>query len=128
MTSAGGELNYNRKKRKDTVEAKDEATAKKIIQALAASGFHAKTDHEKVKFKDVSQTVDKEVTNLKVGDAHLCCRACVNYVNRALRAVKGVIKTNARMDGTGFTIYGKFNGAEAIKALNKAGFHVSLAK
>jgi len=107
-----------------TVTAISTELAQKAIDAVAAAGFHGRSDHESVKVRDDSGAPDKTVDRLELEGAHLCCGKCVRAVNDALAKVKGFGSTTAEKKKSTFTIIGNFNARAAVAALNKAGLHV----
>src|SRR6187397_3179392 len=55
------------------ITAKDDATAQKAIDALAAGGFHGDTGSKTVTIKEDSGVKKGKVKTLTVTDVHNCC-------------------------------------------------------
>jgi copper chaperone CopZ len=109
-----------------TITAKDDATAQKAIDALAAGGFHGTTDNDKIKVKDDSGVKKGKVKELTVTGVHDCCGQCNNAIKKALKTVDGVKGDNAKAKSDSIEITGDFEAEDVIKALNAAGFHVKV--
>uniref|UniRef100_A0A7C2NWP1 HMA domain-containing protein n=1 Tax=Schlesneria paludicola TaxID=360056 RepID=A0A7C2NWP1_9PLAN len=108
--------------------AKDDPAAQKVLDELAAAGFHGTVDHEKLKIKDDSGAKAGKVTSLKVKGLHNCCGQCNTAIKKAVKAVAGVESDDAKVNSAEMTVQGSFDAAELIKALNAAGFHAKVAE
>jgi copper chaperone CopZ len=106
-----------------TITAKDEATAQKAIDALAAAGFHGTTDSDKVKIHEDGGAKAGKVKTLTVTNVHNCCGACTSAIKNALKKVDGVTGDTVKARADTFEVTGDFDAAAVIKALNDAGFH-----
>ena len=107
--------------------AVDTAAAQRALDALAKGGFHGDTGGAKdFAFKDDSGVKPGPVKSLTVTDFHNSCPGCVKSFRVAIKDVKGVTGDNARSKVTTATVIGDFDAAELVKALNKAGFHVTV--
>lgn len=106
-----------------TITAKDEATAQKAIDALAAAGFHGTTGSDKVKVHEDSGAKAGKVKTLAVTNVHNCCGACTAAIKNALKKVDGVTGNTVKAKADTFEVTGDFDAAAVIKALNDAGFH-----
>ena len=109
-----------------TITAKDDAAAKKAIEALAAGGFHGDTGNKDIAFKDDSGATKGKVKTLTVTGVHNCCGACCSAIKNTVKKVDGVKADTAKPRATSFTVTGDFDASELIKALNAAGFHVKV--
>jgi copper chaperone CopZ len=109
------------------IEAKDEATAQKVVDAIAAGGFHGTSNNDKVKMKDDSGVTAGKVKRLKLGSVHNCCTGCTNAIRDAFKGVSGVTTDSLTNKATVFVVEGDFDAAEVVKALYAAGFHVKVA-
>ncbi len=109
-----------------TITAKDDATAQKAIDALAAGGFHGDTGSKTVTVKDDSGVKKGKVKSLTVTDVHNCCGACTNGIKSALKKVAGVTGDTVKARSTTFEVTGDFDAEAVIKALNDAGFHAKV--
>jgi copper chaperone CopZ len=107
--------------------AADDATLQKAVDAVAKAGFHGKLDNKAVKFAKVKVPAGK-VERLELTGIHNCCPACTKAIKGALAKVEGVQGDNLKPKATTFVIEGDFVAKDAIKAIEKAGFHVSLPK
>lgn len=109
-----------------TITAKDDATAQKAIDALAAAGFHGTTDSDKIKVHEDSGVKAGNVKSLTVTHVHNCCGACTRAIKESLKKVEGVKGDTVKAKGDTFEVTGDFDAAALIKALNDAGFHAKV--
>ena len=107
-----------------TIEAPDDATAQKALDALAAKGFHGDTGNSTLKIKEDSGVAAGKVNSLTLTGIHNCCGSCNNAIEDAIKKVDGVTADTAKPHKDSLTVTGNFDGAELVKALNAAGFHV----
>ena len=114
----------DQKKGTVTIEAPDDATAQKALDALAAKGFHGDTGNSTLKIKEDSGVAAGKVTSLKLVGIHDCCGRCNVAIKSALKKVDGVTGDTAKPKTDSLTVTGNFDGVELVKALNAAGFHV----
>jgi periplasmic mercuric ion binding protein len=111
-----------------TIEAGDDKAAQKAVDALAEAGFHGESGNKAVTIKDDSGAEKGNVKSLTVSGAHNCCGACCKAIKATVKGVKGVTGDTATPKAASFTVTGDFDGAELVKALNDAGFHVKVKK
>jgi copper chaperone CopZ len=111
-----------------TIAAKDEDTAKKALEALAAGGFHGDPGDEKWALADDSGVSKGKVASLTLTGVHNCCGSCCKAIKETVKKVEGVTGDTAKPRATSFTVTGDFDAAELVKALNAAGFHVRVQK
>jgi copper chaperone CopZ len=111
-----------------TVTAKDDETAQKALDALAAGGFHGTSDHKTVKIKDDSGMTKGKVKELKLEGVHNCCGQCNRAITAALGKVEGVTGNTAKVKSDTFEVTGDFDAEALVKALNTAGYHVKVKK
>ncbi|MCA9141970.1 MAG: heavy-metal-associated domain-containing protein [Planctomycetaceae bacterium] len=111
-----------------TITAGDAATAQKALDALAAAGFHGKSDSKEVKMKDNSGVKAGKVQRLELVGVHNCCGGCNKAVKAAIASVDGVVADTAKAKSDTVVIEGDFDGQAVVKALLKAGFHVTAKK
>jgi copper chaperone CopZ len=109
-----------------TITAKDDATAQKAIDALAAGGFHGTTDNKDVKVKDDSGVKSGKVKSVTLTGIHNCCGQCTNAIKSTVTKVEGVKGTTIAGKTTTFEVTGDFDAEAVVKALNAAGFHVKV--
>ena len=74
-----------------TLSAADDATAQKALDAIAAAGFHGKTDHNKLAFKDDSGAKSGKVKRAEFTGVHNCCGGCNRAIKEAIASVDGVV-------------------------------------
>lgn len=110
------------------ITAKDDATAQKAIDALAAGGFHGTTDSKTVTLKDDSGVKAGKVKTLTLEGIHNCCGACNRAITAALGKVEGVKGNTAKVKAESFDVTGDFDAAEVVKALFAAGYHCKVKK
>jgi copper chaperone CopZ len=111
-----------------TITAKDDAAAKKAIEALAAGGFHGDTGNKDLAFKDDSGATKGKVKTLTVTGVHNCCGMCNTAIKAAVKKVDGVTGDTCKAKADTFEVTGDFDAAELVKALNAAGYHVKVKK
>ena len=111
-----------------TITAKDDATAQKAVDALAAGGFHGDTGSNSVKVKEDSGVEKGKVKSLTLTGAHNCCGACCKAIKATVKGVDGVKGDTAKPKGETFEVTGEFDAEALVKALNAAGFHVKVKK
>lgn len=111
-----------------TLTAKDEATAQKAVDALAAGGFHGTTDSKTVTVKEDSGVTAGKVKTLTLVGVHNCCGTCNKAITTAVGKVTGVTGNTAKARSDTFEVTGEFDAAEVVKALNAAGYHVKVKK
>ncbi len=111
-----------------TITAKDDATAQKALDALAAGGFHGTTDNKDLKIKDDSGVSKGKVKSLTLEGVHDCCGACNKAIVAAVGKVAGVTGNTAKAKSDTLDVTGDFDGEALVKALNAAGFHVKVKK
>jgi copper chaperone CopZ len=109
-----------------TISASDDSAAQKALDALAAHGFHGDTGNSTLKIKEDSGVTAGKVTSMKLTGIHNCCRSCNKAVKSAIKKVDGVTGDTAKPNTGSLTVTGNFDGAELVKALNAAGFHVKV--
>jgi periplasmic mercuric ion binding protein len=109
-----------------TITAKDEATAQKAIDALAAAGFHGTTDNDKVTVKEDSGVKAGKVKTLTLTNVHNCCGACTRTIKESLKKVEGVTGDTVKAKADTFEVTGDFDAEAVVKALNTAGFHAKV--
>ena len=124
----GVKVTCDQKKSTVTLEAADDASVQKALDALAAHGFHGDTGNSKLKFKEDSGVAAGKVTSLTLSGVHNCCNSCNDAIEEAIQKVNGVTGDTAKPHAESITVTGNFNGAELVKALNAAGFHVRVQK
>jgi len=108
--------------------AADEKAAQKVIDDLAAAGFHGVTNSQEIKVKDDSGVKDGKVKSLTLKGIHNCCGSCNAAIKKAVKTVAGVESEDAKAKSSTLTVKGDFDGAALVKALNDAGFHVTAEK
>jgi copper chaperone CopZ len=117
----------DQKAKSATFTAVDAKNAQKALDALAAAGFHGDPGADKgFAFKDDSGVKAGEVKTLTVTGFHNSCGGCVKSFKEALKDVKGVTAITAKAKVSSADLTGSFDATEAVKALNKAGFHVKV--
>jgi copper chaperone CopZ len=111
-----------------TITAKDNATAQKALDAMAAGGFHGTTNNKDLTIKDDSGVTKGKVKSLTLVGVHNCCGACTRAINTTVGKVAGVTGNTARARSDTFDVTGEFDADELVKALIAAGYHVKVKK
>jgi copper chaperone CopZ len=106
--------------------AGDEKAAQKTLDALAAGGFHGDTGSKDLAIKDDSGAKEGKVTSATVKGFHNCCPACCKAIKAVLGKVEGVESEDTKPKESSCTVKGNFDAAKLVKALNDAGFHVTV--
>jgi len=107
------------------ITADNDAAAQKAIDALADAGFYGKLDSDKVKYKPV-QSGSVAVEKIEVSGIHNCCGQCTTAIKKAVTSVSGVSGTSVKNKETTFTVEGKFQPGDVVKALLDAGFYAQV--
>jgi len=113
---------------KITFSADDDKKAQKVLDDLAAAGFHGDTGNKDLKIKDDSGVKEGKVTSLTLKGAHNCCALCNKAIKETLKKVDGVDSDDAKAKSDTIIVKGNFDGKAVVKALNDAGFHVATEK
>lgn len=101
------------------------------IEALAAAGFYGTATHgtKKLAYPASGAKQGMKANFLLLAGLHLCCTACVTGSQQALVGVAGVSLIDIDRNEKTIKLTGDaINVAEAIAALNKAGFYCRLPK
>lgn len=106
-----------------SIVAPDDQAAQKMLDALAAAGYHGEVGSSALVYKKENVPAGK-VKSLSVTGIHNCCRSCNTSIKEAVKKVSGVTGDTAAPRQTAFEVTGDFDAAELVKALNAAGFHV----
>lgn len=109
-----------------TITAKDDATAQKALDALAAAGFHGKTGSPTLTIKKTTGVPKGKVKTLTLSGLHNCCGACNKKIKSTLKTVAGVDGDTAKAKSGTFDVTGDFEADAVVKALSTAGFHVEV--
>jgi copper chaperone CopZ len=109
-----------------TITAKDDETAQKALDAMAAAGYHGDTGNASLAIKPTEGVPSGSVKKLKVSGIHNCCPGCNKAVKAAVKTVSGVESDTAKSKSGTLEVTGDFDAAAVIKALNDAGFHVKV--
>ena len=119
---AGATSRCDIEKQTVALTARDGAAAQKALDAVAAAGFHGRTDDADLAMKAVSRIPRGRVKYLKVSGIHNCCDLCCEAIKGAIATVDGVADDTATPGATAFEVTGDFQAAALVKALNTAGF------
>ena len=114
VNSAGATGKADHKKKTVTIDAKDEATAKKAVAALAAHGYYGKSSYAAISIPN--DAPDKKVSSATVSGVHLCCRRCVKAIDELVDNLDGATEHTATSNGEAFKVKGDFT----LKALQAA--------
>lgn len=104
-----------------------DANIQKALDALAAHGFHGKSDHEKLAQKnDVKALKGKKVKRLELTGVHICCGKCVKGIKGALAKVDGIEGDTVKNGAKAFVVEGDFDAGALLQAMYDAGYHASV--
>jgi copper chaperone CopZ len=109
-------------------DAADEKAAAAGIAALAKAGFHgnAKSGDKALEFPAVAVEKGAKADVVTIAGLHLCCGNCYKATGDAL---KGLGTVTSNKEAKTVTVTGKgIDVAAVVAALNKAGFHGTVAK
>jgi mercuric ion binding protein len=118
----------DRKSKTVTITAVDDKAAQKAIDALTAGGFHGQSNNKNLTVKNDSGAPTGKVTSLAVTGIHNCCNTCCKTIKATVAKVEGVTGDTAAPRNRSFEVTGNFDAGELIRALNAAGFHVTVNK
>lgn len=107
------------------IEAPDLAVVQNALDAMAAAGFTGTLDTKDVKFAEI-KTPEGKVKRLAIFQIHNCCGACTEAIKGALAEVEGVSGDTCKAKEVEFVIEGDFSAKDAVDAMLKAGFYLSL--
>jgi copper chaperone CopZ len=107
------------------ITADSDQAAQKAIDALGDAGFYGKLDNDKIKYKPV-QSASVAVEKVEVSGIHNCCGQCTSAIKKAVTSVSGVSGTSVKNKDTTFTVEGKFQPGDVVKALLDAGFYAQV--
>lgn len=108
-----------------TVKAPTGAKVKEALAELAKAGFYGKSDHQVLIIPEYAASDDAEVESVTLSDVHLCCRSCVDAVDKAIKTIDGATHT-ATTDATEFEVKGKFKKSAILAALHAEGLHATV--
>lgn len=128
VTTAGAQAKIDTGDDVVTITAPDAATAQKAVDNLAAAGYHGTSNSSDITMKDNSGAPEGKVSRLELHGAHNCCRGCSNAISGACKEVAGVTGATVTAKKKSFVVEGDFSARDLIKALNDAGFHVTVSK
>lgn len=126
VKEAGAKAKCDQKGRTVTITASDDAAAQKVLDALAAAGFHGDTGNKKLAIKDDSGAKKGNAKSVTLNGAHNCCPACCKAIKETVKGVAGVTGDTVKPKAETFEVTGDFDVAALVKALNDAGFHVKV--
>jgi copper chaperone CopZ len=106
--------------------AADEKAAQKVLDAIAAAGFHGDTGNKDLAIKDDSGVKEGKVESLTLTGIHNCCPQCCKAIKAVVGKVEGVTGEDVKPKEKTFTVKGSFDGKKLIEALNAAGFHAKV--
>lgn len=106
--------------------ASDDKAAQKVLDALAAAGFHGDTGNKDLKIKDDSGVKDGKVESLTLTGIHNCCPQCCKAIKALVAKVEGVTSDDVKPKEKTFTVKGNFDAKKLVQALNDAGFHAKV--
>lgn len=71
-----------------TFTARDDATAQKALDAIAAAGLHGDTGNERLRMKAEPNIAAGKVQRARVSGIHNCCQPCYEAIEGAIRSVE----------------------------------------
>jgi copper chaperone CopZ len=116
-----------------TFTAANEKVAQAALDKLAAAGFWGEVE-KPFAFKADSKTeLGPKAKPVKLSSgtfkgAHNCCEACNKALVEAIKSVEGVESEESKAKEASFSVKGAFDPAALVKAVNAAGYHVTLDK
>jgi copper chaperone CopZ len=110
-----------------TLTAKDDAAARKALDAIADAGLHGETGDKHLAMKVERNVPAGKVQRLKIMGIHNCCQPCYQAIEDAIDSVEGVTSDTAEPGKTTFEVSGNFHAAALLEALNAAGFHAKVS-
>jgi copper chaperone CopZ len=110
------------------ITADNAKAAQQAIAAIAKAGYHGNSDSKTIVMKDDSGAPSGNVKRLSLTGIHNCCGGCTKAVKAAMKDVPGYKDDNLVPKEKSFVVEGDFSAAALVKALNDAGFHVTVTK
>lgn len=124
VQASGAESTCDKGSKTVTVKAKDSASMKKALKAVAKAGYFGESKGEFQVIQEGSE--DKKVKKASLGNFHNCCKKCTTGMIKAVEAVKGVKKHSVAQKKRDFVVEGDFNLGDLLKSINQHGFSVSV--
>jgi len=109
-----------------TFTADDDKVAQKVLDAIAAAGFHGDTGNKDLNIKDDSGVKEGKVESLTLTGIHNCCPQCCKAIKAIVGKVEGVTSEDVKPKEKTFTVKGNFDAKKLVEAINAAGFHVKV--
>src|SRR5438445_4880905 len=111
-TVEGAKAKCETKKKTSNITAPDDATAQKVLDALAAGGFHGTTDNKDLAIKEDTGAAAGKVQSVKVTSIHNCCGQCTKAIKAAVKKVEGIKDNTAKPRTDSFEVTGDFDAAD----------------
>ncbi|MCB1237666.1 MAG: hypothetical protein KDM91_21555 [Verrucomicrobiae bacterium] len=118
----GVSVDVDKKESFATIKAPNKAAAQAAIDAIAAAGYWGESDSHEADFK-AKGAGGPNVKSMTVSNVHLCCKGCVEAVDKALQKVEGFEEHTAKNKAESFEVKGDFSPAEVVRYLRQAGFN-----
>jgi copper chaperone CopZ len=128
LKKAGVTGSASKQEKSITFTAADDAAAQKVIDELAAAGFHGVIDSKTLSVKDDSGAKAGNVTTLKLKGLHNCCGQCNTAIKKAIKSVAGTESDDAKANSMTVTVKGDFDAKALVKSLSDAGFHATVSE
>ena len=122
----GAKVTVDQDNEEVSIAAESKEAAQKAVDAILAAGYHAKTDSGDVTIADDSGAKPGNVKRLEVSGVHNCCGACTSAIKDAVKSVAGYQADTCKPKQQSFVVEGDFDAQAVVKALNEAGFHVTV--
>lgn len=124
--AAGAIASVQPQKKLVTIEATDDATAKKAVSALANAGYYGKSSNAAISIG--LGVTDATVNTATVSGVHLCCGKCVRAVDKAVKSLKGASGHTAEKKSASFKVTGNFSLKALVEALHENGLHGQISE
>jgi len=122
----GAKVTVDQDNEEVSIAAESKAAAQKAVDAILAAGYHAKVESGDVTIADDSGAKPGNVKRLEVSGVHNCCGACTVAIKGAIKTVPGYAADTCKPKQKSFVVEGDFDAQAVVKALNEAGFHVTV--
>lgn len=120
----GANVSVDRDTNSVAISANDDTVVQAAVDAVANAGFYGKSDNNQVAIKTAA--MDAKSSSAEFVGFHNCCGGCSAAIEEAVKSVVGV--QTASISKRSCLVQGNFNEASVLKAINNAGFSVSVKK
>jgi periplasmic mercuric ion binding protein len=120
----GANVSVDRDTNRVAISASDDSVVQAALEAVANAGFYGKSDNGTIAIK--TSAVDGISSSAEFIGFHNCCGGCSASLEDTVKSIAGV--QTVTVSNRSCLVKGDFNVASVLKAINNAGFSVSVKK